>query len=437
MMKSSCRYLNFVCLFMLALCNKSNAQIIADPDDYFHTASIGLVDEFMKRFNGAELHPDISSQDSEAMRKNLYSLFDYERFASKGDSIVNEIDLFIDTVINNSIKLNYEDSDWFAQADCNGSLDGKNVTFTLFLNVKNRGDNMYKWVIDKVEGEIFNIDPRIENSDIMINPDDHETNFISLSRLTKEQPENIKLFMADGFNYDPSSVFAYLVHSGWLKINYVEKLSFIFNQVPGYVFKINKFIRNSNNSGWLISEFTKTRAAESHKPLCVSDSSILNCNIDSVVPMPEELNVVYNRRLAERLGLCKDYLRFISIAKTSDEKNFYVMNLKQLFVNGTMVHIVNSRNEEIEISLSNFLNKLVNRPSYKYNLDYITVPNINSVIKTDEEISAKSLIVPFDDVFNTSKQRQGSQILSIELQDTEDGEEWFTLLGDLFISVKL
>ena len=54
----------------------------------------------------------------------------------------------------------------------------------------------------------------------MLSPDDHETNFISLSRMTQEQPYNIKIFMSKEHEYDETSVFMYLVRTKRLKINF-------------------------------------------------------------------------------------------------------------------------------------------------------------------------------------------------------------------------
>lgn len=73
--------------------------------------------------------------------------------------------------------------------------------------------------------------------------------------MTTEQPQNVSKFMRKGFGYDPTSAFAYLVHSKKLRIDHVENLEFVFTQVPGYIFHIQYFEREKSNTGWLISSF--------------------------------------------------------------------------------------------------------------------------------------------------------------------------------------
>ena len=121
---------------------------------------------------------------------------------------------------------------------------------------------MFKWVITNATGSIFDAKPKNKNANIMLYPDDHETNFISLHRMTNEQPYNVVRFMEKSFDYDTASVFAYLVHNGQLKINYVDDLEFVFTQVPGYIFHIRYFQREKSNAGWLISKFYKTTQKE-------------------------------------------------------------------------------------------------------------------------------------------------------------------------------
>ncbi|MDE5997776.1 MAG: hypothetical protein K2G77_06165, partial [Muribaculaceae bacterium] len=195
------------------------AQLALPPSSILQRANIGLVDEFMKRFNGEEVHPELTSKGKENRRENLICLFNFDQFAGKGDSIISEIDNMISKVMSDSIRIDYADSKWFAQALCQGTLDGKETSFTLYLNVEYRGEDMHKWVISNVDGKMFDISPKAYNEAIMLYPDDHETKFISLSRMTKEQPTNIELFMNKDFGYNSTSIFAYLVYTNRLKID--------------------------------------------------------------------------------------------------------------------------------------------------------------------------------------------------------------------------
>ena len=160
-----------------------------------------------------------------------------------------------DVIIKENIQLHYEDSTWAAVAHCAGSLNGQPKKFNLYLTVEKHKGNSYKWVINRAEGSMFNVKADNKEKGSFLSPDDHETNFMSLSHMTIEQPQNVGKFMRKRFEYDPTSVFAYLVHSKKLRIDHVENLEFVFTQVPGYIFHIQYFEREKSNVGWLISSF--------------------------------------------------------------------------------------------------------------------------------------------------------------------------------------
>lgn len=258
---------HFLLLVFLMVTGSAKAQTMdfGDLNNYVQSARVGLVDEFFERFNGHATHPDIPQSKPDSRKQNLLMLFDLGQFKSKTDPHFAEAAEMVDTIISHDTKINYSDSTWYAVAHCQGTMDGKPVKFALNLKVQHRRKSMYKWVIAQAVGKIFDITPRNDFEGIMLYPDDHETNFMSLGRMTKEQPFNIADFMCRDFSYDATSVFAYLVYANRLKISYVEDLEFVLAQVPGYTFHLRYFEREKNNAGWLISNFYKT-----HSPLPAS-----------------------------------------------------------------------------------------------------------------------------------------------------------------------
>lgn len=250
-------------LFLLTLSPLTSvAQSLDGLNNYLQKTRVGLVDEFIDRFNGKITHPDIPRTQTGSRKKNLLILFDLSQFKSKNDAQYKEAEKMADAVIKNNVKIHYADATWTALAHCNGTLHGKTVKFDLYLTVESRGKDMYKWVITNAKGNIFQAEAKNKKGNIMLYPDDHETNFISLHRMTSEQPYNVVRFMEKDFYYDTASVFAYMVHSGQLKIDYVDDLEFVFTQVPGYIFHIRYFQREKSNAGWLISKFYKTTPKE-------------------------------------------------------------------------------------------------------------------------------------------------------------------------------
>jgi len=245
----------FALVILASLAGIARCQVHLDLiNKHLYETRIKLVDEFFSRFNGEESHADIKKNDKEYRKKNLLFCFNGKMFKSATDSCFMDAQAFINKVIDDSISIKYKDSTWIAKAVCEGKLKGKPVKFNLYLHVEHRRGNMYKWVISKAEGDIFKIEPSVRKESIMLMPDDHETNFMSLHRITTEKDDYILNYAYKGYAVDETSVFYSMVYMGLLDIDYVDDLSFIFFQVPGYIFNMSFFERETNNSGWLISD---------------------------------------------------------------------------------------------------------------------------------------------------------------------------------------
>lgn len=245
----------FVLVMLASAASTAHCQVPLEMiNKHLYETRIQLVDEFFKRFNGGETHADIKKNDKDFRQKNLLFCFNGRMFKSANDTCFTDAQAFIKKVMDDSISINYQDSTWIAKAVCEGKLKGKPVKFNLYLHVEHRRGNMYKWVISKAEGDIFRLEPSLRKESIMLLPDDHETNFMSLHRITTEKDDYILNYAYKGFAVDETSVFYSLVYMGLLDIDYVDDLSFIFFQVPGYVFNVSFFERDTNNSGWLISD---------------------------------------------------------------------------------------------------------------------------------------------------------------------------------------
>ena len=234
------------------------SQILTDEiDDRLYKARIKLVDEFIDRFNGKEGRPDIKDSDSLYRRKNLLVLFDGTIFKTDKEKKLEEVKNMIDTIVSSRTRINHSDTAWFAKALCHGKFKSKDVYFTLYLTVENRREDMYKWVIAKAEGDLFKLTPSKIADNIMLMPDDHETNFMSLHRITTEKDDYITNYAQKGYSVDETAVFFSYVYNGLLNIENVDKLEFTFLQVPGYLFTVKDIFRKTLNSGWLISSYKK------------------------------------------------------------------------------------------------------------------------------------------------------------------------------------
>lgn len=245
----------FLIIFLLTFAYAS-AQVNLLNKDMFRSR-VGMIDEFMSRFNMDTFSPTVNIKDEDMNRMNLYSLYNIERMSSSQELINLGIE-FADSVLKNNIKLAYSDSNWVAKATCVGTLSKKEVNFVLYLGVQPRGTDMYKWVIKAAEGEFLTLKTKSSNSDLMIGPDNHEINFMSLNDITSSpNNKNITAFSYNDYDVEPLTVFNTLVYQGLLKIESVSDLIFIFYQVPGFQFEVQYVNNESSNAGWLINSIKK------------------------------------------------------------------------------------------------------------------------------------------------------------------------------------
>lgn len=226
-------------------------------DKDLYNSRVKLIDEFIDRFNGDEISPNLSPNDSMLLEKNICNLFDMEMVMEQPDSVRSAIIEFAQEAVASGVKLNYSDSTWYAKALCMGKLKSKPVEFTLFLRVEPRCRDMYKWVISGADGDIFKLTPSGGDEKVMIGPDSHETNFMKLYDLTNVKDDYITLYAQNSYQVDPTTVFYTLVYNNLLNIEGVVDLEFTFEQIPNYVFSIKNFERDSSNAGWLISRLEK------------------------------------------------------------------------------------------------------------------------------------------------------------------------------------
>lgn len=423
---------------------------IPNESSVVQNAKVGLVDEFVKRFNGQELHPHVNPVSDTKRRDNILYLFDSQESFARTDSVLNEITKFIDVVVKDSVRLNYEDSNWVGVARCKGTLNGKNISFYLYLTVQLRYEDMYKWVIAKASGDCFDIAPRDTSERIMLSPDSHETKFLSLSRITKEQPFNMALFMAKDYTYNPTSVFTYLVKTNQLKIDYVEHLEFIFTQVPGYMFHVQYFERESTRSGWLISKIYTVSDEEKRvflDSLHVNQNEVdeldkchyhtLDSLCDSLL-LSQNMKETFYKRMKERVLLVKDYLGYLQSAKENlQTKEYYAIKFKDLFSSEVKVHVRNTLGDSAIVQsvsinqLCDFLfENAYERPVV---VDSICIPEWQECPQLGKFTFYQSVVMSLTGRISSSPSPANTVLI---IERTEEGLEVFSKMGDLYLSFK-
>lgn len=443
------------------------SQEMIGLNNYLQADRVGLVDEFFARFNGIQHHPDIPLKSNDDKKKNLMMLFDLSQFTSTNDLAFKKASEMMDVVITNDIKINYPDSTWFALAHCLCKLENQEVRMDVYLTVERRNEKMYKWVISKVDGTSFNIISKNKGDMTMLYPDDHETNFISLSRMTDEQPFNVASFIRSNYKYDATSVFTWLVYKDKLKISYVEDLEFVFTEIPGYLFHLKYFNRDNSNSGWLISSFEQISDEEKCNLLqslsfANNSSQFANCSPNNMPPSAntnEKVSIdedslsfpkrnidhcfIFHKRLEELLSQMEDYIFFIQKKDTLKDLEFYCKKMQSLFDNDTKVILRDELGcRQSQVSTDDFCRLMLEQSITCLSIDSVSLPiwdkEIEKLGDDVEKVSLPAYRRPFklQKLVELNPRTLTGESISIFKERTENGYEWIPLLGDLTVTVK-
>jgi len=228
------------------------------------------LDEFVSRFNYEKDIDGITvknRQDTAKRKLYIASLFNKDLVTNVKETVLEVYYEFIETVVNPSkpVYLHFADTNWTAEAICKAVFKGKPVRISLFLKTEKINDNEYKWVINSVQGEIFDLKPDKKNPGLMISPVDNELGFMSLADISGKAGKNIINYSYKNYSVDNLSVFNTLIYTGLLNIEYVQKVVYYFYQAPDFIFTVEHFEREDSNAGWLISSIIKTKKNEKHE----------------------------------------------------------------------------------------------------------------------------------------------------------------------------
>lgn len=216
-------------------------------------AQVKSIDEFICRFNGTEVNPEIKN-DSNQRRNNIITLFDFQMSHSElPDNEFKQLVIdFVNQAIESDVKLRITDAPIWAEAQSSIKVDGKKTTITLILKSETYKRNLVRWAIAGVNGlvEAGVIDTA---NYYMISPVEHEMHFMALDGIFHNNRTEIMGYRSKDVEIDELSVFFTLVVAGKIDFCMVDKLTIHCLEVPGYVFTINEQGRRGNNSGWLIS----------------------------------------------------------------------------------------------------------------------------------------------------------------------------------------
>lgn len=221
------------------------------------------LDQFIARFNsnenadGIRINAKNTSQEDRA--KVLASLFNMELL--ENNAFKHKALKFIGEVTGSGIRnLSFYDKDYFATIDCQVLYKDKKERLTLTLVVEGDADKGVKWAIIGAQGDFLQT-KSIKTSNGIIPPTNHEVEFVHLLEIFNGK-NDISNYISEKHQTNQLDVLAYVLKNDGLKMVSTSIPTYHFLQIPGWVFTVDFYNRNSRNSGWLISHLEEADKAD-------------------------------------------------------------------------------------------------------------------------------------------------------------------------------
>lgn len=219
-----------------------------------NSAYVKSLEEFSRRFNSEEFHPDIESNKEDNLReRSLLTLFDWQLFNAEDSNISKLIMEFVDSVCWNEIRLNIKDKGLYAEARCSFMWKQREIPINIVLVYENIRDNIYEWAVAGANGLVEN-DMLDTNYKGYIEPVEHEFSFGILS---KACDDDLTKYISVEKSVDQLSFLLGMLKTRQLRFVSCDNVSFHFVQIPGFVIVVDKKIRFNLNSGYLIGRLLK------------------------------------------------------------------------------------------------------------------------------------------------------------------------------------
>ena len=246
---------------VLPLYSQFSAEGFTPEQEAKLTIRVKQLDEFMNRFNYERdiYNQDLVADDSLVFKRQLYllSLFDrnYLNEAQLDTGLEQQITTFLDLVTDTAQPrfIRFHDGQWHAEGEAVFSYGGKEYTARVTLQTALDSAENSKWVLTGFQAAKFSLTPVDTQTYRALSPVSHELNFGKLAKVTETDAQNILRYTSESYTPDYLSIALFLIQTGQLKIQYFKTVKYYFAQVPGYVFEVRNFDRNTYNSGWLIS----------------------------------------------------------------------------------------------------------------------------------------------------------------------------------------
>lgn len=231
------------------------------------------IEEFLERFNNdpktfisiylKQNYPG-TAVDRKALVENLFD-------RRTGIVAKSDREAFVGCILGTyqQAVVDFETSPWFAEVACKFVYLKKSIDVTIVLRVKQHENGALSWVIASAYSNSIYVDHVLKNTQTasdgtrFINVASHATNFLALSSVFSRGLSLSNYLDTTSFYNSPSSmIFLDALKMGQLRFAYVSKVRYHFFQVPEWTFTVDRFQRQSVNSGWLISSLQHSSSKE-------------------------------------------------------------------------------------------------------------------------------------------------------------------------------
>lgn len=267
----------FLCLFLPVL--QGHSQMLSDEVGlpYQFKFRVNSIESFMYRFNLEEdVHGNRYRQDTAALTEKfvtdrnrmILSLFDYQKYGKASNVDKRKILDFLQAVnsVNKQVRLDFYDTNWFAEVTLDILYKQKPEQLTLILQQEQTLPRVSHWAIRAVKADFLDLKLQKKDSTKIIAPNSHGTDFISIPK-DLSSPEAIVNFAAPGVTLDMLSVFFYAVKNGEISLKKARQVKYHFLQIDNWIVRVEEKDHHAFNGGWLVAELIQADAASKHSYL--------------------------------------------------------------------------------------------------------------------------------------------------------------------------
>lgn len=249
------------------VCNSQTIISPQNPGEKNFLVRTKQFNEFVDRFNYKTdfngNHIDSGFMSKFPRDKMIHSLFDLkdprieQNTKNWSKSYFDKKTEFINEVIHKNLLIHKYSDKIIAEAKSRIIYRGTPKTISIFLTQEIVGNDRVKWVIMNVRGEFLNFNKSDTSYIRFIQPSSNETDFMNLKRAF-EDIDHLKDYASRDYEPDNLSIFLYMINSGLVRFEYVDEVVYHIIDIPGWCIKVKELNRNEMNSGWLITDITKT-----------------------------------------------------------------------------------------------------------------------------------------------------------------------------------